>query len=916
MDEEKNKKAVKSPTTIPSLAGGKQNSNAHIKVCGIDIEWRPEAGLCTVEQSPATMMWIDSTLKGLMAGVQSMVGTERFLLALQSEGRNSVETDWKVISNYPDFREGFEAIARVATVAGWGNWSIVRLDMDRKEAIFRVRNSWEGSYQKSLGVCWGSAMLAGKMAGCCSRLFGTNCWADQTSFIARGDEYDEFDVKPSNRSIEREIEELLATDEATKADMAVALEKLNKEIKERMQVEFALRESEDRFRSLVETTSDWIWEIDRDFKYTYSNPRVKEILGFDPEEIIGKTAFDMLSVGESDSFRESLDKIGTSKKAFTRIESVKKTKEGKRIVFETSVVPIFNEDGDLYAYRGIERDISVRKRAEKLLFSQYELAKALSESSDMQEVLNHLLYSAFQLDGVDSGGIYLVNQATGELTLAHYRGLSETFIKENSKYPEDSPNTRIVMEGNPVFNTYDRLKQEMNGVDREENIKAIAVLPIKYENRVIAAINLASHTVDEFPVSTKNAILPLAAQVGGAIVRITNEEERRELEARMLHAQKLESLGILAGGIAHDFNNLLQAILGNADLLLRGESRESHVTEFAKEIMKASKHAADLCNQMLAYSGKGRFIVEPTDISSMLSEIAHLLKVSISKKVSMIYSLEENLPHVMADATQLQQIFMNLITNASEAIGDRQGEISIKTYSLECDLTYLKDNFPHDRLSEGRYIVVEIADNGCGMHSETISQIFDPFFTTKFAGRGLGLSAVLGIVRSHGGAISVESELDHGTTFRVIFPACDESPGAESLNRGREEVRDDTRFSGTVLLIDDEATVRKVVTKMLEHLGFSVLTACDGEAGLELFNDQSEEIVCTILDLTMPNVDGEECFKSIRRMNKDARIILSSGYDEASVTRRFTDMEHVGFIQKPYVFKALKKKLKETLKPN
>jgi len=222
-------------------ASGDVDRAGRIQVSGIDVQWDVGSGCCTFEKLPVTMMWVDTTLAGLMSGVQAMVGTERYLLALQSEGRKSVEEDWRVIAQFPDFREGFKAIANIAAVAGWGRWTLTSLHERDRECRFRVTDSWEGRYQKALGVCWGSGMLAGKMAGYCSKLFATNCWADQTAFLARGDPYDEFVVRPSPRLIEREIESLLASDEATRADMAVALRKLEREVAERRRMEEEIR---------------------------------------------------------------------------------------------------------------------------------------------------------------------------------------------------------------------------------------------------------------------------------------------------------------------------------------------------------------------------------------------------------------------------------------------------------------------------------------------------------------------------------------------------------------------------------------------------------------------------------------------------------------------------------------------------
>jgi two-component system cell cycle sensor histidine kinase/response regulator CckA len=266
---------------------GNSHESCRIQVSGINIEWNIKRGTCAFEKLPVAMMWVDTTLTGLMSGVQTMVGTERFSLALQGEGRKSVEADWQVISQFPDFRGGFEAIANIAGVAGWGQWAIVSLDAERKECRFQVRDSWEGRYQKALGVCWGSAMLAGKMAGYCSRLFGTNCWADQTAFIARGEAFDEFVVRPSPRSIEKEIERLLASNEATRADIAVALRKLEKEITERRRMEEALRESEEKYRTLVEESFDGIF-IQKGLKIIFANERLYEMLGYPAGELEGQ----------------------------------------------------------------------------------------------------------------------------------------------------------------------------------------------------------------------------------------------------------------------------------------------------------------------------------------------------------------------------------------------------------------------------------------------------------------------------------------------------------------------------------------------------------------------------------------------------------------------------------------------------
>ena len=376
------------------------------------------------------------------------------------------------------------------------------------------------------------------------------------------------------------------------------------------------------------------------------------------------------------------------------------------------------------------------------------------------------------------------------------------------------------------------------------------------------------------------------------------ERERRALEEKIQKTQKLESLGVLAGGIAHDFNNLLMGILGNADLALLRMPPESPGRPNVQAIDTAAQRAADLTNQLLAYSGAGRFVVERVDLNRLVEETAGLLRTVISKKVVLRFALAPDLPPVEADATQIRQVVMNLITNASEAIEDRNGMVTVSTGVLEADRAYLSGTYLDESLPEGRYVYLEVSDTGCGMDEETRARIFDPFFTTKFTGRGLGLAAVLGIVRGHGGAIKVYSEPGRGTSVKVLLPealgSIRESP--EGPGSGRET----WRGRGLVLVVDDDAPVRQVAAMMLEDAGFRVLQAADGREGVELFRSYAEEIAAVLLDLTMPRMSGEEAFREMRRIRPDVPVILSSGYNEQDATNRFAGKGIAGFIQKPY----------------
>jgi PAS domain S-box-containing protein len=385
-------------------------------------------------------------------------------------------------------------------------------------------------------------------------------------------------------------------------------------------------------------------------------------------------------------------------------------------------------------------------------------------------------------------------------------------------------------------------------------------------------------------------------------------EERRQLEQQMMHTQKLESLGVMAGGIAHDFNNILTSIVGNADIAMMRTSPESVIIENLKKIEEGAMRATDLAKQLLAYSGKGKFVVEPLDLNRLIEDMVHLLQVSISKKALLRFHFSDNLPSVEGDATQLRQVIMNVVINASDAIGNKSGVIAISTGCIECDRKYLKGVWMEENIPEGLYVYLEIADSGCGMDKETVAKIFDPFFTTKFTGRGLGMAAVLGIIRGHRGAIKVYSEPGKGTTFKVLLPA-GERP-AKIFNV--DAVDPDWRGEGIVLLVDDEDTVCAVGSEMLKMLGFNAVTAADGCEALEKYKEV-KGVRCVILDLTMPHMDGEQTFRELRKLNPEVKVIMSSGYNEHEINQKFAGKGLAGFIQKPYKLSTLKEVIMKAL---
>ena len=403
-------------------------------------------------------------------------------------------------------------------------------------------------------------------------------------------------------------------------------------------------------------------------------------------------------------------------------------------------------------------------------------------------------------------------------------------------------------------------------------------------------------------------------KIAGTVQDITEareaQMERAQFDRKMQETQKLESLGVLAGGIAHDFNNLLTGIIGNASLASMDLPAGSPLQAYIADINHAAMRAADLCKQMLAYSGRGRFVVQRLDLGTLVEETAQMLQISISKKAVLRFHLEKNLPPVEVDATQLRQVIMNLVINASEAIGDRSGVIALTTGLTRVDRAYLGGTMLAPELAEGEYVFLEISDNGSGMSAETQARIFDPFFTTKFTGRGLGLAAVLGIVRGHKGALKVYSEPARGTTFKLLFPAATglgdavpESPPAPARWRGR----------GLVLVVDDEETIRSTVARMLVSTGFEPVLVADGREAVEVFRTDPGRFALVLLDLTMPHMDGEQTFAELRRLRADVRVVLMSGFNQQEALVRFPGKGLASFLQKPFPVGALRAVLQSVL---
>jgi PAS domain S-box-containing protein len=644
-----------------------------------------------------------------------------------------------------------------------------------------------------------------------------------------------------------------------------------RDITERRRAEAALTESEQRFQTLAEAPFEGIALIEEGV-FTDVSDQLASMLGYTREELIGKPVMQVIAP-------ESRERVAEAIRTGELEPYEHLTMRKDRTAFPVEVRARMAEIGGRRVRISAVRDITERKRAEEALRESRELYRALFE-------------------GV-TDAVY-VHRITDE-------GLPGRFIEVNEVGCRRLGYTREEL-----------LRLEVADIDASDSTvdgrSLVAALPARgavlFEQVHVAKdgrrIPVEIHA-RQIMVRDRPAVLAVVRDI---TERKRAEEEHRRLEEKMWHVQKLQSLGVLAGGIAHDFNNLLAAIQGNTDLALLFLPAAAPARQHVKEIGNAVQRAAELCRQMLAYSGKGRFVVQRHDLAAIVREMASILDVSISKKAVLRYHLAPLLPAIEADATQLRQVVMNLITNASEAIGEASGVISIITGKMECDRAYLEGStLGHDR-PEGEYVYLEVTDTGSGMDAETQQRIFDPFFTTKFTGRGLGLAAVLGIVRGHQGVIRVHSRPGEGSTFTVLFPA---ASGGAAPAEARPEATAAWRGSGTVLLVEDEEAVRNVAKEMLECLGFQVVAAADGQEALAAYRAHADAIVCVLLDLTMPRMSGEETFRELRRLRPDLRIILSSGYNEQDVIQQFAGKGLAGFVQKPYTLGALQEAMRRAL---
>jgi PAS domain S-box-containing protein len=603
-----------------------------------------------------------------------------------------------------------------------------------------------------------------------------------------------------------------------------------------------------RLRAFLRAGSFSLTYVARDGTVLEINAVGCQRLGMPREQVLGRSVFELLP-SMAAQVRARIEHVFDTKEAFKADDDV--ALPTGVLHFKSSLDPVLDDAGRVIAVliQSIEAT------------AEHALAHSLVRANEkLSAIFGH---SPYLIVAYDRGGfVRYINRVNPGFLMEQVVGThSHAFMRAefHSRYDEA---LRLVFEEGQTSKFEFQL---VSGAWWEATM-----VPVKHEDRVEQAISFSLDITE----------------------RRRAEHEQARLREQMQHTQKLESLGVLAGGIAHDFNNLLLVIAGNAELAQQEIGSGNPASEYLDDALGATKTAADLCKQMLAYAGRGRFVIEAIDLSRLVAEMTQLIGVSISKGAHLTRDLTPGLPAVEGDSSQLRQVVLNLITNASDAIGERQGVIAVRTRLVRLDGDPLVGAVATPPIEPGDYVLFEVEDTGCGIDDATRARMFEPFFSTKASGRGLGLSATLGIIRQHRGVILVDSTPGVGTAIRIYFPALANGDVPSPVRSSSERV---AAGRGLILVVDDEEGVRKLASRALTQAGYEVETSADGREALACQARHGDRLRLVLLDLTMPELSGQDTLLALRERNPTLPIIVMSGYTESSL--RASDIR---FLAKPF----------------
>ncbi|MGA3207658.1 MAG: PAS domain S-box protein [Syntrophales bacterium] len=799
------------------------------------------------------------------------------------------------------------------------------------------------------------------------------------------------------KNIEDQSQHMTAKLQQMVAERTVELRKTNlalqREINERKKTEAALRASEERFRSLVETTSDWVWEVDENAVFTYASPKVNALLGYKPDDVIGKKPFDLMPPDEAQRLAKLTDAIIKSREPFAGLENINLCKDGRRVVLETSGVPILDGEGNLLSYRGIARDITDRKRAEETVTESEKKYRTILESiedayfeldlSGNMTFFNHaaqrtLKYLPEELLGMNYQRYSNPEAANRMFEIFHdiygtgksakvvdfeiitkdgviiTLEMSASLMRDHDNHPtgfrclardvtERKRADEALRESEEKYRSLASTEDSMYLIDRDcrylfVNEKHLQRLGLSQEE-VIARSYGDLHSEGDTRAFTKSVEKVLESGEfllcehrsqrdnkyflrtftpvrgpGGRTTAVTvvskditerkqAEAEHLQLEQRLNRAEKMEALGTLAGGVAHDLNNVMGVLVGYSELLLERIPEGNPLRSYASGILQSSERGATIIQDLLTLGRRGVAVSEVVNLNKVITDYFEAPEFEKLKEyhsyVTFKSDLEENLSNIKGSPVHLEKTFMNLVSNASEAISG-QGEVMIRTKSFYID----KPIGGYDDVRKGDYVVLTVSDNGRGISAADIKKIFEPFYTKKVMGRsgtGLGLAVVWGTVKDHDGYIDVQSEDGKGSTFAIYLPATSE----ELI--GDEQKTSPEQYMGrgeTILVVDDLKEQREVATSMLTRLGYRVETVSSGEEAIAYLRSNKADLI--VLDMIMdPGMHGLETYRRVLTINPKQKAIIVSGFSETNRVKKALELGAGAYVKKPYMLEKI-----------
>lgn len=643
--------------------------------------------------------------------------------------------------------------------------------------------------------------------------------------------------------------------------------------------EEAFRQSEEKYRTILQNIEDGYFEVDLKGNFTFFNNAVCRLIGYSPSAMEGMNNRDYMDAENAKKVFQTFNQVYETGEPTKGFDWEITTVDGSKRQVDASVSLIRDKEGDRIGFRGIVRDMTDRKQAEK-------------DFKENEEKYKQLLNYA-------PAAIYEVDFSTGKLISANdvmceYTGYTKNELLNMSALDLLTEESQLKL--------LDRMDRLSKGDKLTGSVECKA--KTKGGREYWALIN--ARYIYNQKGSAKRAMV-----VAHDITELKQaEQEKERLEEQLQQAQKMEAIGTLAGGIAHDFNNILSIIIGYTELVLMNGNVDDEVKQNLKEVFNASKHARDMVKQILAFSRQSKHERKPIQVSHIVKEATKLLRASLPKTISIQQHIEKNIGIIEADATQIQQVIMNLCTNAAHAINEKDGLLKISLRNVELDQ---KDAAEIPDLKPGTYLKLSVSDTGHGIHPHAHKRIFNPYFTTKENGKGtgLGLTVVQGIIKNHSGAITLESEVDKGATFHIYLPTIQREVSmaeieSTALPMGQERI----------LFVDDEQPLVEIGKQMLERLGYSVSTRTSSIEALELFKTHPNRFDLVITDIVMPNMTGDKLAQNLMDIRADIPIILCTGYSEKFTRRQASDMGIRSFLMKPLVMQDLASTVRQALSAN